>query len=294
MRKYMLFAILFLVTACIRVEVNADENPKITISTKTRGEVTLDSVLKFQMESPGEFTFELENINGDIRIFRKPGNEITVVLRPSEKAYRKLRVYRYEGKDEAGVYVKSKKKSWHWGDFDEYRIDIDVFLPEGIGKLEISTVNGKIHCMDELVGEDLELSTVNGKIVGTIRGENIDLSAVNGKINAHLSGTDISISNVNGGIRIYLEKFTDAEIDNVNGSIRVTVSGSHDFRGEISTVTGSIDIEDIEESPYLKHIEKSRPFVGKTYKFILGQGTSKLDISNVNGSVTIRLGGGTI
>ncbi len=294
MRRYMLLAILFFATACIRVEVNADENLSFDFKTKVRGEVTLDTTIKFEVDHPGKFSFELENINGDIRAFRSPGREIKVVLMPSENAYERLKVYRYEDEDEAGIYVKSRKKYWKWKNFDEYRIDINVFLPEGIGKLEISTVNGDIHCFDDLVGGDIEISAVNGRIKGRIKGESIDLSSVNGRINTHLSAEDISVSNVNGGLVVDLEKFNKTEISNVNGSIRVTVYRNHDFRGEISTVTGSIDIDDVEESPFLKHLEKSRSIVGKSYEFILGSGTSKLEVSNVNGSIRINLEGGTI
>ncbi len=301
MRKFLFYVSILLLTACMRVEVIADENPNVTINPEVKGKVTQDTVLKFRVESPDEFKFEIKNINGDIRVFRNSKDEITVILKPSKFAYKELKVYRYEDDDEAGVYVKSKEKyiiMKHLDDYkriiEKYRIDMDVFLPDDMREVKLTTINGTIHFLDRISEKNTEITTVNGKISGSLGGRNIEISVVNGKIHLDFSGDKISISNVNGSVRLDLGRFSYADISNVNGSIRINLSGNLDVRGDISTLTGSVNIDDIKESPLLRDFEKSRALIGKTYRFLLGTGRSSLDISNVNGSITIELGGGTI
>jgi DUF4097 and DUF4098 domain-containing protein YvlB len=134
-----------------------------------------------------------------------------------------------------------------------------------------------------------QISLVNGSLtVQKVEGE-VDAKLVNGK--AHISDLsgEASISSVNGGIEANytsLNNVREIRLKSVNGSIELGLPGSPNAEVKASTVNGSI------KSDFPLTVQGS--FSGRSLSGTLGGGGTRIELSNVNGSMHIGSGRGSL
>jgi hypothetical protein len=139
----------------------------------------------------------------------------------------------------------------------------ELKLPQEIGHLDVSTVNGSIKVTD-LEG-DLAVKSVNGSI---------DLTDVTGLSKA---------TSVNGNIKAVLKEWKDQrlEIGNVSGNIALQTGGDIDADLQAVTVSGSITLDDSFGVPVEKQM------VGQRARGKIGNGGPTFRLNTVSGSIKV-------
>ena len=194
------------------------------------------------------------------------------------------------------VQIDAVKKASNQQKLDEARIEVDASgdsvhirtrYPEGHSNNNPATVTYELHVprVARLDG----ISLVNGSLdVSQVSGE-INASLVNGKSTVHDLAGRAHLSSVNGAISAYyrsLDNVRDIELKSVNGSVRLGLPASPNADVRVSTVNGGITTD--------FPLQVQGKFMGHRIDGKLGNGGTRIEISNVNGSVHIGPGEGNL
>lgn len=221
---------------------------------------------------------EVKGVNGAIHARAASGSEVVVTAvkraKKSDPASVKIEVVTTAaGVTICAVYPSDGKRpnSCAPGDGghnsvrdNDVTVDFTVQVPAGVNFVG-STVNGSVGT--DRLGGDAEATTVNGNIDVVAAGM-VRASTVNGSVNVSMGRADWS---------------GKVELSTVNGSIRATFPPSFSAEVEGSTVNGGIE----SEFP----LTVSGKFGPRSVKGTIGSGGRKLELSTVNGSITIAKGG---
>jgi len=206
----------------------------------------------------------LNNINGDVEIIATDGNQVKIDAIKSADSQKKL--------DEAKINVDATSDSitietkypHRWNNNDPASIDYKISVPRDAELDGIDLVNGKLTLNG--VRGDVSASCVNGTLMASGLAGEAKLSTVNGKLEATFDQVD----NTN---RI--------SMSSVNGSIVLSVPNNVDASFEANTLSGRISND-------FGFSEEREGFVGHDLSGTLGKGTTRIKLSNVNGSISIR------
>ena len=211
----------------------------------------------------------LENVNGNVTITGWERNEVQIDAVKKARDQQRL--------DEARIEVETSGDSVH----------IRTRYPEGHNNNNPATVTYELHVprvarLDSinLVNGSLDVSQVSGDIV---------TSLVNGSTKVHDLAGRADLSAVNGSINAYyksLDNVKDIRLKSVNGAIRLGLPSSPNADVSVSTVNGGITTD--------FPLQVQGKFMGKRIEGKLGNGGTRIDISNVNGSVHISPGEGNL
>lgn len=146
---------------------------------------------------------------------------------------------------------------------NDTRVDFDITLPSGV-ILDAATVNGSIEARTE---GPIDAASVNGSI--TTEGSDIrSVRTVNGSIRAR----------VLGGSRDPLVART------VNGSVEIALPSGSGAEISARTLTGGITVPGIT-------VNRPRFGVGASAEGRIGDGSRRISLETVNGSITVRRDG---
>ena len=143
-------------------------------------------------------------------------------------------------------------------------VDFKLKVPRGAELAEISLVNGSLELRG--LSGSVEASLVNGNLDARELSGSVELSSVNGSV-------DLTLDRLGAGQRI--------EIESVNGSIDLRLPGSSDAEISAETVHGRI------KNDFGIKVEKGE-YVGSDMRGTLGNGSARVSLENVNGSIDIR------
>ncbi len=223
-------------------------------------------------------TFEVRGINGPIRATATTGTDVELVAlrtgRRSDPESVKIDVVPHAG----GVTVCAVYPSK------------DASRPNECkpGGSRMNVRNNDVNVEFELripKGVAFEGRSVNGSIEAEVDGQ-AAVSTVNGSIEV-TAGTLTEATTVNGSIRAYVKSDAtsadDIKLSTVNGSVRLRLPESVDLDVTAKTVNGGIT-SDFDEIAVAKKWGP-RSATGK-----LGRGGRELEMSTVNGGITISKG----
>ncbi len=220
---------------------------------------------------------EIKGVNGSIRATATAGSEVVVTAakkgRKSDPASVKVEVVNSAaGVTICAVYPSDggKQNTCAPGDAgqnnvrdNDVTVDFTVQVPAGVNFVG-NTVNGSVST--DRLGGNAEVATVNGEIRVVAAGV-VRASTVNGSLDVSMGRADWTGS---------------VDLSTVNGSIRATFPASFNAVVEGSTVNGSIE----SEFP----LTISGKFGPRSIKGTIGSGGRSLELSTVNGSITIAKG----
>jgi DUF4097 and DUF4098 domain-containing protein YvlB len=182
------------------------------------------------------------------------------------------------GWDRNEVQIDAVKKARDQQRLDEARIEINAAsdsveiktrYPEGHTNNNPASVHYQLHVPQNARLDRINL--VNGKLrVDDLAGR-ADLSTVNGGIEANYA----SLNNVR-----------DIKLKSVNGSIELGLPDSPNAQIKASTVSGGIRTD--------FPLQVQGGYVGKSLSGTLGSGGMRIEVSNVNGSIHIGPGHGSL
>ena len=219
----------------------------------------------------------IKNINGGIDVERSSSNRVEVT---AEKRWRRgdPSYARIESKklgddmlfcalwgensscNEDGI--RSERNSSRSSRDNDVSVHFVVRVPEGV-RVDLSTVNGGVAVSG--VTTDVRINTVNGGITARSPGGPVRAKTVNGSIN-------VSMGTLGGA--------EDLEYETVNGSVTISLPENFGAQLELSTVNGRVTTD--------FPITVSGTLSPRRIRGTVGNGQTRLRVSTVNGSVTLR------
>ena len=203
----------------------------------------------------------LENINGGVTITGWDRNEVQIDAVKKASDQQKL--------TEARIEVETTSDSVH----------VRTKYPDGHNN-NPATVTYELHVPRAARLDGIEL--VNGSLTVTQCSGDLEASLVNGSTNIHDLAGRAEISSVNGAVNAFyrsLENVRDIRIRSVNGSVKLGLPSSPNADLSVSTANGGISTD--------FPLQVQGTFTGHKINGKLGNGGTRIDISNVNGSVKI-------
>ena len=232
----------------------------LLMALPAHAQLTQDFHRTVPLSANGEVS--LGNINGNVEITGWDRNEVQIDAVKQARDQQRLDEARIEV--ETGSYYVHIKTEYpkHGTNNNPASVHYQLHVPQNARLNHISLVNGSL--MVEKVNGELEANLVNGKAhINDLVGP-VDISSVNGGIEA----TYVSLNNVR-----------DIKLKSVNGSIQLGLPDSPNAEIKASTVNGGIRTDFA--------LQVKGEFVGHHLSGTLGSGGTRIELSNVNGSIHI-------
>ena len=231
-------------------------------------DVTDEQTFSYTLSEGGRFS--LENINGDVTVIGRSGNEVEIVALKkagSQEVLDGIKINIDHSADSIRVETehpdKGMKGWFNWGD-SSGSVSYTVHLPSGADLETVESVNG-----------DIEISGIYGAV---------SASTVNGSIKATELSRDGRFDTVNGAVTAEFAEFggtQKASLETVNGRLTVILPKQASARVNAETINGGIDASDF-------GLEADKGFVGRDLDGNIGDGSARLNLDTVNGSIKIR------
>jgi len=209
----------------------------------------------------------LSNINGDVHITAWDQNQVQLDAVKTANTEEKLKEaeIRVDATD-SHIRIETHYPE-HRTNNNPANVEYTLKVPRNARLDKIELVNGGLEI--EGVKGDVRGSSVNGAVTGNGLTGDVDLTTVNGTVRSELvnmvSSHHVVLSSVNGRVELAMPKNADAHLS-------------------ASTVSGSIS------SDFDLPIHKG--WVGSNLDTTLGSGATRIELSNVNGSIKIHGGNG--
>jgi len=209
--------------------------------------------------------FALSNVNGEVRIKGWDQNSVQIdaIKTADDREY--LQQTRIEVSASASSITIDTKYPEHMHN-RHASVEYTISIPKGARIRKLDLVNGTLAV--EGVRGDITASTVNGRLDVNGSASDLHLNSVNGQIHAAVTqlGKYAKLSCVNGQLSL-----------TVPSDVNVTIKGST-VNGNISTDFG-LDVEHARYGP------------GTSLNGQLGDGSSRLELSTVNGGIRVLRAG---
>ena len=272
----------------VDMTLNAAAEGNVVISNIS-GSITVSGWSRSQVEVTGTLGRNVEKL-----IFERDGDEITIKVKvPGNNGHSHGHGY------DSDLDIRVPQNS----SVDIGTISADIDVTEVNGDQDLSSVSGDITT--ESTGAVVEVEAVSGDV--EIEGDNAAgetrVSTVSGDVALDRLAGELSVDTVSGNIDVDSGSFVRAEFNTVSGDIEYQAGLDKGGRLDVETVTGGVDIEfsgdvsarfDIDVfngeirncfGPEAERTSKYLP--GWELEFTMGSGDGRVDISTVNGDVSI-------
>lgn len=232
-----------------------------------RGDLTEEFHQTYALAPDGRI--ELDNINGPVHITAWDQNQVkvdAVKYAYSKERLEEAKIEVDSGKDYLSIRTRYPEHdhTFNWGSHNNpAEVEYTLTVPRGARLDEIKLINGSLD--------------VNG-----VSGE-VDASCINGRLEAHNLSGRAELSTINGHLDAKFDQLpgSSVQLKSVNGSVDLTIPSDSKAEIEASTMSGGID------NDFGLHVNHHN-FVGHDLRGELGNGGSRIRISNVNGHIEIR------
>jgi len=211
----------------------------------------------------------LSNINGDVEITGWNKNEVQIDAVKTARDQQRL--------DEARIDVNTSSNS----------VEIETHYPSHLVNNNPASVHYTLHVPQNARIDKVNL--VNGSLdVQRVSGE-INANLVNGKLRASDLAGEADLATVNGSVEANytsLNNVREIKLKSVNGSVNLLLPQSPNAEVSASTVNGSISTD--------FPLTVKGHWIGKNMSGTLGSGGVHIALSNVNGSIHVGPGRGSL
>jgi DUF4097 and DUF4098 domain-containing protein YvlB len=239
----------------------------LLIAIPAYAEVTQDFHRTVPLSADGRVS--LSNVNGNVEITGWDRNEVQIDAVKSARDQERL--------DEARIEVNSSGNS----------VEIVTRYPSHLVNNNPASVHYTLHVPQNARLEKIDL--VNGSLtVQKVMGE-VNANLVNGALHAsELSGT-ADLATVNGSIKAdytSLDKVREIKLKSVNGSVDLLLPQSPNADVSAHSVNGGISTD--------FPLTIKGHWIGKNMSGTLGSGGVHIELDNVNGSIHVGPGRGSL
>jgi len=228
--------------------------------------VTEEETFSFTLNDGGRFS--VSNVNGSITVTGGSGNNVEIVAvkkADNQDELDEIEVKISHSDDAISIETDlSESDSWYSHDNNSGSVRYEIIVPTGTHLKSVETVNGDVEISG--VSGNVTAETVNGDLELTGLAADAGLCTVNGSINA-------SFNKLEGQQRVKAET--------VNGRVTITLPSNADASVSADSLNGSISGRDF-------GLETDEGFVGSDLNGEIGDGSARLNIDTVNGSIKIR------
>ena len=210
---------------------------------------------------------ELDNINGAVHISTWDRDEVKVDAIKTASTKERLDAARVEvDASPVHISIRTKYKDHDLTFTDHSRknpatVEYTLTVPRAAQFDEIKLINGALDISG--VSGAVRASCINGKLVATRLSGRAHLSSVNGRMEAAFDQVSQSV-----------------ELDSVNGRVELTLPSDVNAELQASTISGGISND--------FGLRASHHIVGHNLHGQLGNGGTKIKLSNVNGGIEIH------
>jgi len=239
----------------------------LVLTATAFAEVTAEFHRTVPLSSSGRVS--LENINGNVTIVGWERNEVEIDAVKKANSQQKL--------DEAKIEVEASNDAVH----------IRTKYPEGRTNNDPATVTFEVHVPRNAHLDGINL--VNGSLAVSEFGGDLKANLVNGSSNIHDLAGRTDLSSVNGSVNAFyrsLNNVPEIRLKSVNGPVKLGLPASPNADVSVSTVNGGITTD--------FPLQVQGKFMGRHIDGKLGNGGTKIEISNVNGAIRIGQGEGSL
>ena len=240
----------------------------LLLSIPARAEVTQEFHKTVPLNADGRVS--LNNINGDVEITGWSRNEVQIDAVKTARDQERLDEAQVEV-DGSGnsVDIETHYPSHRWANNNPASVHYTLHVPQNAHIDKVDLVNGSLT-VQKLSGE-VNASLVNGKLHASDLAGTADLATVNGSVEANYA----SLNNVR-----------EIKLQSVNGSVDLLLPQSPNAEVEASTINGGISTD--------FPLTVKGHWVGKHMEGTLGSGGVHIELNNVNGSIHVGPGRGTL
>ena len=239
----------------------------LALNATACAEVTAEFHRTFTLPADGRVS--LENINGGVTITGWDRNEVEIDAVKKANSQQKL--------DEAKIEVEASNDAVH----------IRTKYPEGRTNNNPAIVTYDVHVPRNARLDGINL--VNGSLAVSEFGGDLKANLVNGSSNIHDLAGRTDLSSVNGSVNAFyrsLNNVPEIRLKSVNGPVKLGLPASPNADVSVSTVNGGITTD--------FPLQVQGKFMGRHIDGKLGNGGTKIEISNVNGAIHILQGEGNL
>ena len=227
--------------------------------------VTEEETFSYKLDDGGRFS--VSNVNGSITVTGGSGDRVEIVATKKAKNQKDLDEIEIEISHSASEIVIETEL----GDSDGWfshgssgQVKYVITVPSGTMLDSVETVNG-----------DVTISGVVGMVVA---------ESVNGDLEISGLASDVRLSTVNGGINAGFDKCEGQQsikAETINGRVTIALPKNADVEVSADTMNGGINGRDF-------GLETDKGFVGSDLNGKIGNGSARLNIDTINGSIKIR------
>jgi len=239
----------------------------LAIAVPASADVTQDFHRTVPLSANG--TISLSNINGDVEITGWAKNEVQIDAVKSARDQGRLNDITIEVNATSSSVEISTRYPQHLFNNNPGAVHYILHVPQNARIDQVKLVNGSLT-VQKISGE-VNADLVNGKIRASDLEGTADMATVNGTLDADYT----SLNNVKS-----------IELKSVNGAVNLLLPQSPNADVSASVVNGSISTD-------FPLTVKGR-FVGKSVSGTLGSGGVQIKLENVNGSIHVGPGRGSL
>ena len=228
--------------------------------------VTEEETFSYTLDDGGRFS--ISNVNGSISVTGGGGDSVEVVATKkadNQEDMDKIEIEISHSASEIVIETEiGKSDSWFSYGSNSGQVKYEIIVPFGTMLDSVETVNGGVN-----------ISGVSGRVVAESVNGGVDVSDLVG---------DANLSTVNGSIDAEFAKLEgqqSVKAETVNGRVSITLPENADVEVSADTLNGGINGRDF-------GLVTDKGFVGSDLNGKIGNGSARLNIDTVNGSIKIR------
>lgn len=228
--------------------------------------VTEEETFSYPLSDGGSLS--ISNVNGSISITGGSGNTVEIVATKkadNQKDLDKIEIEISASADEIVVETElGDSDKWYSHNSNSGSVNYEVIVPAGTMLDSVETVNGGVT-----------ISGVTGNVVA---------ESVNGGLELKDLAGDARLSTVNGSVEAEfsrLEGQQRVKAETINGRVTIKLPENADVEIKADTLNGGINGRDF-------GLETEKGFVGSDLNGKIGNGSARINIDTVNGSIKIQ------
>ncbi|MCQ2554032.1 MAG: DUF4097 domain-containing protein [Clostridia bacterium] len=161
-----------------------------------------------------------------------------------------------------------------WG-VDGKTLSVDFHDQKGMVKVDVPNKDLKVELPKNKSYKVLEINTVAGDVSVSSKFDKTTVNSVAGKVTVTSEkADDIKVHSVDADVEITAGEFSRLDADTVSGKITVNLPDNADCKGEITSLSGRIQID----------LDSRKD----EDKFIFGKGSASISIATLSGDILVK------